>query len=107
MFLHVSVILFTGGSAPLYAEIHPPSGPEAGTPLPPDQRQAQRPPPRDQAAPQEQTPLTPRADTTPTTPAGADTPSACWEIWATSGRYASYWNAILFSICTCDGYRDL
>ena len=22
--------------------------------------------------------------------------SACWEIWATSRRYASYWNAILF-----------
>ena len=27
----------------------------------------------------------------------ADTPrhSACWEIWATRGRYASYWNAYL------------
>ena len=22
--------------------------------------------------------------------------SACWEIWVTSGRYASYWNAFLF-----------
>ena len=41
----------------------------------------------------------PRADT----PWGADTPpatdtprsSACWEIRATSGRYASYWNAYL------------
>ena len=22
--------------------------------------------------------------------------SACWEMWSTSGRYASYWNAILF-----------
>ena len=41
----------------------------------------------------------PRAD-----PPGAEPPlsrhptgsSACWEIWATSGRYASYWNAILF-----------
>ena len=32
------------------------------------------------------------------TPLGADTPphSACWEIRATSGRYASYWNAYLF-----------
>ena len=29
---------------------------------------------------------------------GADTPPCitCWEIWATSGRYASYWNAYLF-----------
>ena len=39
----------------------------------------------------------PRADTpTPweqTPPPGADTP---WEIWATSGRYASCWNAYLF-----------
>ena len=26
--------------------------------------------------------------------------SACWEIWATSGRYASYWNAFLFSMRT-------
>ena len=28
---------------------------------------------------------------------GADTPwcSACWEIWATSGWYATYWNANL------------
>ena len=34
MFLHVSVILFTGGSAPLHAGIHPP-GPEPGTPLGP------------------------------------------------------------------------
>ena len=32
-----------------------------------------------------------------TSPRG-DTPlcSACWEIWATSGRYASYWNAYMF-----------
>ena len=32
------------------------------------------------------------------TPLWAGTPpgsSACWEIWATSGRYASYWNAFL------------
>ena len=33
-------------------------------------------------------------------PPGPGTPpvsSACWEIRATSGRYASYWNAFLFS----------
>ena len=30
-------------------------------------------------------------------PPRADTPrSACWEIRSTSGRYASYWNAILY-----------
>ena len=63
MFLHMSVILFTGGgSAPLHAGIHPP---------------------REQTA-----------------PLGPGTPqrSACWEIWATSGQYASYWNTILLVI---------
>ena len=49
---------------------HPP-GLEAGTPR--DQRQ---PPPWDQAPPSRRC-------------------SACWEIRATSGWYASYWNAIL------------
>ena len=44
------------------------------------------------------TPFIPRADHPPPwsrPPLGADTPlrSACWEIRATSGRYASYWNA--------------
>ena len=36
-----------------------------------------------------------------TAPPGADPPplhSACWEIRATSGRYASYWNAYLLSM---------
>ena len=34
------------------------------------------------------------------TPPGKETPlrSACWEIRSTSGRYASYWNAILVSM---------
>ena len=39
---------------------------------------------------------------------GADTPqeqtpqsSACWEIWATSGWYVSYWNAYLFQLKIC------
>ena len=47
--------------------------------------------------PQEQTP--PRVDTPSSSyPLVADTPlrSACYEIWATSGQYASYWNAYLF-----------
>ena len=36
------------------------------------------------------------------TPPGVDTPqsSACWEIRATSGQYASYWNAYLLVIIT-------
>ena len=43
------------------------------------------PPPRSRPPP-EQTP--PLEQTAPVS-------SACWEIWATSGRYASYWNAFL------------
>ena len=45
------------------------------------------------------------ADTLPpgadTLPPGADTPPcrACWEIRSTRGRYASYWNAILYLNC--------
>ena len=44
------------------------------------------------------TPPTPGADPPDQAPPGSDTPqrSACWEIQATSGRYASYWNAVLF-----------
>ena len=64
-------------------------------------------PPEQTHPPSEQTP--PRADTPQTRhPPGADFPppsdqapplrSACWEIRSTSGRYASYWNAILLLI---------
>ena len=41
MFLHLSVILSTGGSAPVHARIHPPKS---------------RPPSQEQTTPQEQTP---------------------------------------------------
>ena len=60
MFLYLSVILFTGGSAPLHAGIHPP-GPEAGTP------QGQT-PPQEQTHPRSRSPWR----------------SACWEIRATT-----------------------
>ena len=51
--------------------------------------------------PQEQTPLQSRH------PPGADTPlhSAYWEIWATSGRYTSYWNVYLFKDIFADQAR--
>ena len=41
-------------------------------------------------------------------PLGPDTPqrSTCWEIPATSGRYASYWNSILLFICFCPLFMD-
>ena len=53
---------------------------------------ADTPPPLAADTPRQQTP--PRADTpreqTPPPPS-----RACWEIWSMSGRYTSYWNAIL------------
>ena len=67
MFLHVSVILFTGGGLPHCMLGYPP-GPEAGTP----REQTHSPGP------------------------GTPQSSACWEIRATSGRYASYWDVFLF-----------
>ena len=51
---------------------------------------------------------TPLAGTPPAryTPLGSYTPtrsSACWEIRATSGWYASYWNPFLFTkLIACD-----
>ena len=65
-----------GVSASVYAGIHPPG---ANTPL-----GSRHPHPRSRHP-------------TPTPPGSRQTPpcSACWEIRATSGRYASYWNAYL------------
>ena len=42
-------------------------------------------------------------------PPGVDTPlrSACSEIWATSGRYASYWNAYLLVISIVRGINKV
>ena len=71
----------------------PTPGPEAGTP--PGPEAAPHPPPLDhrQALP------SPR--TTGRHPLPPPQRSACWEIRATSGRYASYWNAILFNFRFC------
>ena len=68
------------GSAPLHAGIHRP---------PPGTRG--RHPHREQTNPR----------TRGRHPLGPCTPqrSACWEVQATSGRYASYWNVILFNMC--------
>ena len=91
-----------GGSASLHAGIPPPRTrhplPGADTPL------DQAPPlwtrhplglgtpwtrhPPDQASPRPGTPWTRHPPLR----------SACWEIWSTSRRYASYWNAILFTL---------
>ena len=125
MFLHVSVILSGGGGVcpiacwdththlpwdqrkipPPPGSRHPP-GPEAGTLL--DQRQV---PPRDQRQapplgpdpPRTRGRLPPRADTPPGPEAGTPLPPGTRGRYtppprqrATSGRYASYWNAILY-----------
>ena len=39
---------------------------------------------------------TPLAGTPPWQVTPPPRSSSCWEIWATSGRYASYWNAFLY-----------
>ena len=91
-----------------------PPGPETGTP-PQGQRQVHLQGPEAGTPPWDQRQVHPPAGTPPTgtspqqvhSPAG--TPpwqvhpqcSACWEIRVTSGRYASYWNAILFLVSDC------
>ena len=89
MFLHVCVILFTGGGL----QVGRP--PQAGRNPPPGQGEppwAGRIPPPGQGEP-------PRAGRTPpgANPPGADiTPPPGSSIRSMSGRYASYWNALLF-----------
>ena len=83
MFSQACVILFTGGvSASCWDATLPRKQTPPGSRHPPDTPQGAD--------------TTPRADTsqkqTPPPP-----PEACWEIRSTRGRYASYWNAILFA----------
>ena len=81
-----------GGLPQCMLGYHPPS-PAADTP-PKEQTPSSPPPPGSRHPPDspwEQTPLP--ASPWEQTPPGS---SACWEIRATSGRYASYWNAFLF-----------
>ena len=77
IFLHLFVILFTGGWGS--ASVH------AG--IPPGSRHH---PPGTSHTPRSRHPP-------PGTPRNRHTPrnKACWELRSTSGRYASYWNAIL------------
>ena len=74
-----------------YTDPPTPPGPEAGTHTP----RANTPPPG------------PEAGTPPPTPRTRHPPpcSACWEIQATSGRYSTYWNAILYYFCIYTGSR--
>ena len=65
-----------------------PPGPEAGTP---HGTRGRHPPPGPEADPPQDQRQTP-----PPGPEAGPRSSACWEIWATSGRYASYWNTFLY-----------
>ena len=101
----LSVILFTGR---VPGQVPPPG---LGTPPPPGTRYTPHetrytplllgpgtPPPPDQVHPPRTRyiPLPLEPGTPPTRPGTPPpTSSACWEIRATSGRYASYWNAFL------------
>ena len=96
IFSQASVILFTGGVCLSACWDITPPGP--GTPLdqapprpgiPPGSRPSWPGTPLDQASPQTRHP--PRPGIPPTQS------RAYWEIRSTSGRYASYWNAILVS----------
>ena len=98
MFLHVSVILFTrgGGVCPIACWDTPPE-PEAGTP--PQTRGRHPPRPGTPPGTRDRHPLPGSRH-----PSGiiSSQRSAFWEIRATSGRYASYWNAILLKYsCHC------
>ena len=111
----LSVILFRVG---VPGQVHPPEQvtPWAGTPpgqVPPGRYPLGRYPPV-RYTPSRYTPwagtpprqVLPRAGSPPVryTPPGQVPPpprsSACWEIWARSGQYASHWNAFLLMIET-------
>ena len=76
------------GQVPPPMQVHPP-----GRYTPP----GQDPPPQQVHLPGQVHPLS-RYTQLVRNPPSRYTPqsSTCWEIWATSGRYASYWNAFLF-----------
>ena len=104
MFLHLSVILFTGGGCLPQCMLGYTSQWEQTTPW------EYTSPPRSRHPhwsrhtggsrhPQSRCPPSPRADTPWVQTPIEQTPilhSACWEIRPISGPYASYWNAYLF-----------
>ena len=99
MFSQACVILFTGGCLPQcmlgYTHVFPPP-PRADTPPAADTPAADTPP--EQTPPWEQTP-----------PSRHPPCRACCQIRSTHGRYASYWNAILFCFVFSIswGFREL
>ena len=98
MFSHLSVILFTGGSASVHAGIRPPGADtlphRPGTLLGAD-------PPRTRHTPQEQTPHPGSRPPWDQAPPGPGTPGTRHPLLLADGyccgRYVSYWNAFLLT----------
>ena len=88
MFLQASVILSTGGVS---GRENPPGREPPGRETPP----AGRPPQAGRTPPGRENPLAGRPPWKGDPPWHGDPPG----IWSMSGRYASYWNAFLFTIC--------
>ena len=89
------------GTSP-WDQLHPPTHPPPWSDTPPRTRYTPLGPgtPPGQVHPPPQGPGTPPRTTYPPC-------SACWEIRATSGRYASYWNAFLSSsLFACFIFHD-
>ena len=98
MFLHVSVILFTGGESP-GRENPPPPDRENPPPRPGRPPGPGRPPPAGRTPRTRQTPPNQADPPGPGRPPQDQAPSPGkpdFRIRSTSGRYASYWNAFLF-----------
>ena len=103
MFLHLSVILFTGGvSAPVHAGIHIPLGrhPPGRHPPPAQCMLGYTPPPPAQCILGYTSPCPVHAGIHPL-------PSACWDIHGyCCGQYAPYWNAFLFKCVFLHGWSS-
>ena len=91
IFLHLSVIRFMGG---VPGQVHPLGGYTPSGRCTPSRYTPQQ----VHSHPLGRYPLGRYTPLGTHTPLGRYTPrsSACWEIRATRGRYASYWNAFLF-----------
>ena len=102
IFSQASVILFTGRVCLSACWDTTPRtgtpGDQAGTPLGPGRHPSgTRQAPPDQASPRPSTPPKDQSGTPPTRQVPPPPSRAYWEIRSTSGRYASYWNALLFT----------
>ena len=105
IFLHLFVILFTGGVClSAYWDTNPPGSRPPWDQTPPDQADT----PPGTRPPRDQTPQTRQTHPRDQTPLGPYPPrEADSSIRSTSGRYASYWNAFLLQAINALKYRLL